>query len=178
MNLALDGDGSLKIASFKKTEYRTEMEAYIEDFAVFLGIIAAEALRKRAGTEQGDAVHIPAAKEAAQDAEIQRVEQEQGDRYVVHDGAEQFALRTADDLCKRCQQISDAESRQRTYKAEDAELYVCHAFGINIDLNTKPHEIDLLKHAVHEGIQQMCALMNEIVGGDGRQNTNILSCSL
>ena len=54
MNLALDGDGSLKIAGFKKTEYRTEMEAYIEDFAVFLGIIAAEALRKRAGTEPFD----------------------------------------------------------------------------------------------------------------------------
>ena len=83
----------------------------------------------------------------------------------------------ADVLCEHCHQVSDAESRQRTHKAEDAELCVCHAFGANVDLNAKPHEVDLLKYACEQGIQQMCALVNEVVGGKRSQNTNILSHS-
>ena len=86
-------------------------------------------------------------------------------------------MSAADVLCKHCQQISDAESRQRTHKAEDAELRVCHAFGANVDLNAKPHEVDLLKYACEQGIQQMCALVNEVVGGKRSQNPDILSCS-
>ena len=86
-------------------------------------------------------------------------------------------MSAADVLCKRCQQVSSAESRQRTHKAEDAELRVCHAFGADVDLNTKPHEVDLLKYAGEQGIQQVCALVNEVVGNECCQNTDVLSYS-
>ena len=80
----------------------------------------------------------------------------------------------ADVLCEHCQQVSDTESRQRTHKAEDAELHVCHAFDADVDLNAKSHKVDLLKHAGEQGIQQMCALVNEVVGNKCCQNTDIL----
>ena len=86
-------------------------------------------------------------------------------------------MSAADVLCKRCQQVSDAESRQRTHKAEDAELHVCHAFGADADLNAKSHKPNLLKHAGEQGIQQMCALVNEVVGGKRSQNPDVLTCS-
>ena len=86
-------------------------------------------------------------------------------------------MSAADVLCKRCQQVSDAESRQRTHKAKDAELRVCHAFGTDVNLNAKPHEVDLLKYAGEQGIQQMCALVNEVVGSKRSQNPDVLSCS-
>lgn len=54
MNFALEGDGNIKIACFKQAEYDAETEAYIEDAPVFLGIIAAETLRKRAGLDALD----------------------------------------------------------------------------------------------------------------------------
>lgn len=54
MNFALEGDGNIKIACFKQAKYSAETEAYIEGAVVFLGIIAAEALRKRAGIEALD----------------------------------------------------------------------------------------------------------------------------
>lgn len=83
----------------------------------------------------------------------------------------------ADAPCKCRQQVSDAESRQRTHKAEDAELRVCHAFGAEFDLNAKSHKVDLLQYTGKQGIQQMCALVNEVVGGECCQNPDILSCS-
>ena len=86
-------------------------------------------------------------------------------------------MSAADAPCKCREQVSDAESRQRPNKAEDAELRVCHAFGADIDLNAKPHKVDLLKCAGEQGIQQMCALVNEVVGGKRSQNTDVLSCS-
>lgn len=86
-------------------------------------------------------------------------------------------MSAADVLCKCCQQVPNAESRQRTHKAEDAKLRVCHAVGADIDLNAKPHEVDLLKYAGEQGIQQMCALVNEVVGGECSQNPDVLSCS-
>lgn len=86
-------------------------------------------------------------------------------------------MSVADVLCKRCQQVSDAESCQRTRKTKDAKLCVCHAFGTDVDLNAKSHKVDLLKHAGEQGIQQMCALVNEVVGGKRSQNTDVLSCS-
>ena len=54
MNFALEGDGNIKIACFKKAEYGAETEADIERSVLFLGIIAAEALRERAGVEALD----------------------------------------------------------------------------------------------------------------------------
>ena len=43
-------------------------------------------------------------------------------------------------------------------------------------LHTKPHKVDLLKHTGEQGIQQMRTLVNEVVGGKCRQNTDVLSC--
>ena len=54
MNFALDGDGNIKIACFKKAEYGAEAEAHIERPVPPLGVIAAEALRKRAGVKAAD----------------------------------------------------------------------------------------------------------------------------
>ena len=97
-------------------------------------------------------VHIPAAEKAAQGTEVQRIEQQESNRYVVKHRTKQLTLSAADVLCERCQQVSDTESRQRTHKAEDAELHVCHAFGADVDLNAKSHKVDLLKHAGEQGI--------------------------
>ena len=127
--------------------------------------------------KEGRTVHIPAAEKAVQDAEVQRIEQQKSNRYVVKHCTKQLTLSAADVLCKRCQQVSNAESRQRTHKAEDAELRVCHAFGADVDLNAKPHKPNLLKYAGEQGIQQMCALVNEVVGGKRSQNGDVLSCS-
>ena len=102
--------------------------------------------------KKGNSVHIPAAEKAAQDTEVQRIEQQKSDRYVVKHRTKQLTLSAADVLCERCQQVSDTESRQRTHKAEDAELHVCHAFGADVDLNAKSHKVDLLKHAGEQGI--------------------------
>ena len=54
MNPALDRDDNIKIARFKKAEYWAEMKSDIERSVLFLGIIAAEALRERAGIEPFD----------------------------------------------------------------------------------------------------------------------------
>lgn len=102
--------------------------------------------------DERNTVHIPAAKKAAQDAQIQRIEQQKSNRYVVKHCTKQFALGVADVLCKYRQQVSRTESRQRPHKAEDAELYACHSVGTNIDLNAKPHKFDLLKYAGKQGI--------------------------
>ena len=83
----------------------------------------------------------------------------------------------ADAPCKCREQVSDAESRQRTHKAKDSKLHICHVLGIYVDLNAKSHKPNLLKHAGEQGIQQMCALVNEVVGGKRSQNPDILSCS-
>ena len=74
------------------------------------------------------------------------------DRDVVKHRAEQLVLSAADAFCKRCQQIPGAESRQRTHKAEDAELRVRHALGIDVDLHTQHHEVDLPEYTdIREG---------------------------
>lgn len=83
----------------------------------------------------------------------------------------------ADAPCKCRQQVSHRKGCQSTHKAEDAELRVCHAYGADVDLNTKPHEVDLLQYTGEQGIQQMCALVNEVVGGKRSQNGDVLSCS-
>ena len=93
---------------------------------------------------------------------------------IVKHRTEQLALRAADVFFKRCQQVSGAEGRQRACKAEDAELHICHAFGADVDLHTKPHKPNLLKYAGEQGIQQMCALVNEVVGGERRQDPDVL----
>ena len=127
--------------------------------------------------KKGDAVHISAAEKAAQDTQIQRIEQQKGNRYVVKHCAKQLAMSAADVLCKRRDQVSHTRSCQSTHKAEDAELRVCHAVGADVDLNAKSHKPNLLKHAGEQGIQQMCALVNEVVDGKRSQNTDVLSCS-
>ena len=87
-------------------------------------------------------------------------------------------MRAADVLCKRRQQISRAEGRQRAHKAENAELRIRHAFRVYVDLHAQSHKMNLLKHAREQGIQQMRALVNEIVGGECRQNADVLPNSL
>ena len=83
----------------------------------------------------------------------------------------------ADAPCKCRQQVSHRKGCQSTYEAEDAELYICHVLGIYVNLNAKSHKPNLLKHAGEQGIQQMCALMNEVVGGKRSQNSDVLTCS-
>ena len=122
-------------------------------------------------------VHIPAAEKAAQDTEVQRIEQQESNRYVVKHRTKQLTLNAADVLCERCQQVSDTESRQRTHKAKDSKLHICHVLGIYVDLHAQPHKVDLLEHAGEQGMQQMCTLVNELVGGECCQNPDILSCS-
>ena len=127
--------------------------------------------------KKGDAVHIPAAEKAAQDAQVKRVEQQKCNRYVVKHRTKQLAFGMADAPCKCRQQVCCAEGCQRTYKAEDSKLHICHVLSIYVDLNAKSHKPNLLKHAGEQGIQQMCTLMNEVVGGKCCQNTDVLSCS-
>lgn len=88
--------------------------------------------------------------------------------------AKQLASGAADSRCKRRQQISCAESRQRAHKTEDAELRICHAFGADADLHAESHKVDLPKHTGEQGIQQMRTLMHEVVGGKCRQDPDVL----
>ena len=67
------------------------------------------------------------------------------------------------------------DKKQRTHKAEDAELHVCHSFGADVDLNAKSHKPNLLKHAGEQGIQQMCALVNKIISDNRRKNTDVVA---
>ena len=53
-DFALNVDSNVKIARFKKAEYCAEAKADIERSVLFLSIIAAEALRERAGIEPFD----------------------------------------------------------------------------------------------------------------------------
>lgn len=128
-------------------------------------------------TKKRDPIHIPAAKKAAQDTEIQRIEQQESNRYVVKHCTEQFALRVADVPYKCCEQIPCTKSRQRTRQAEDAELHVCHAVSVDIYLNAKPHEVDLFEYTDNQGIQEMCTLVNEVVSDQRGQNADVLSRS-
>ena len=86
-------------------------------------------------------------------------------------------MRAADAFRKRRQQIPCAESRQSTCKAEDTKLRVCHAVGIDVDLNAKSHEVDLPEYTRDQGVEKMRPLVNEVVGGECCQNTDVLSCS-
>ena len=132
-----------------------------------------ERSRQSLRAEQRDAVHIPAAEQAAQDAQIQRVQQQKRDCDVIQDRAQQFTPGAADGPCQRHQQVPHAEGRQRAQQAEDAELRIGHALGVDVDLHAEPHPSDLPEHPGTQGVQQVRALMDEIVGGDRRQYPDV-----
>ena len=86
---------------------------------------------------------------------------------------------SAADAPRKCrEQVSYTKSCQSTHKAKDSKLHICHVLGIYVDLNAKSHKVDLLQYTGKQGIQQMCALVNEVVGGKRSQNTDVLTCSL
>lgn len=80
-------------------------------------------------------------------------------------------------FAKRGQQIRGKKRRQRAREAEQAELRIGHPLGIDIDLHAKPHELDLLKYPGEQGVQEMRALMDQIIPDNSGQNAEILPCS-
>ena len=80
----------------------------------------------------------------------------------------------ADVLGAEDQAVSGSRSGCGTHKTKDAKLQVGHSVGKDINLHTKSHKIDLLECADGQGINQMGAFMDQIIGKNCQEQSDIL----
>ena len=89
--------------------------------------------------------------------------------------AEQLAPDATNLFRKHCQQQPSAKGRKCADKAENAELHVRHAFGIDVNLHAEPHEFDSLEHTAQDSVKQMRPLVHKVIGDKRCQNADVLT---
>ena len=99
------------------------------------------------GDQQGDAVHVTAAEEAAQHTQIYGVKEQQGNGRVIAAGLEELGRGAADGFGQQHHDIGDDLTCHRTYKAENPQLCVGQQLTVDIDLDAQAHEVDCLENA-------------------------------
>ena len=83
-----------------------------------------ERSRQSLRAEQRDAVHIPAAEQAAQDAQIQRVQQQKRDCDVIQDRAQQFTPGAAEKIGGFMESVTAANTPEPPGPPEESRCKV------------------------------------------------------
>ena len=97
------------------------------------------------GHQQTDTVHVAAAEEATQHAQIERVKHKQGNRYIPKDGLQQLRFHGADLTTQKHQNPTSYKGSDCSGEAEQTHLHVGHLLRENIDLHTQSHEFHLFE---------------------------------